>query len=75
VTPDEIVLNMKLIYEKTEYIKTLGKQRIAEEQALCQEYKVDECNSKRSAIATKYSEVINQTYAEIATLQTGIANA
>ena len=54
MTRDEFIDMLMAQYEKNEQLKTLQAQRVAEEQDLAAEYKVDECNQKRAALAQKY---------------------
>jgi hypothetical protein len=58
MTRDEFVDMLIAEYEKQQQIKAINAQRTAEETALVQEYKVDECNAKRNALVQKYTAMI-----------------
>lgn len=58
MTKEEFVTMLMAEYEKKQQIAALNAQRVAEEQALVVEYKVNECNTKRNALAIKYADLI-----------------
>ena len=57
MTNDQVVEKIKLVYKKRAEIISLAKQREAEETALVEEYKVNECNAKRNVIALRYANL------------------
>ena len=69
MTKDEFVQASMDIYVKNKELQVLADQRRAEEQALCDEYKVDECNSKRALIIKKYQDLINSKKSEIKSVE------
>ena len=54
MTRDEIINNLKLMFEKRKQLRDSEKARRLEEEALAVEYKVSECNQKRSEIIQRY---------------------
>ena len=54
MTDKEIARSLKSLYEDQKSLNELGKQRQAEERALIVEYKVDECNQKRTEMVQRY---------------------
>lgn len=54
MTDKQLVRQFKSLYEDRKELNDLASQRQAEEQALVEEYKVDECNAKRRALIEKY---------------------
>ena len=57
MTREEFVDMLMAEYEKKQQIDALNVQRRAEELALVEEYKVNECNQKRNALAIKYADL------------------
>lgn len=57
MTRDEFVDMLMAEHEKKQALINLAAQRKAEEDAIVAEYKVDECNKKRSDIALKYANL------------------
>lgn len=57
MTRDEFVDMCMAEYEKKQKLNELSAQRRAEEDALAEEYKVNECNQKRNEIAVKYANL------------------
>ena len=58
MTRDEFVDMLMAEHEKKQAIATINEQRRSEELALADEYKVDECNKKRNALAIKYADQV-----------------
>lgn len=57
LTKDEFLENLYQEYLKQQELNDLAVARAAEEQALMDEYKIDELNQKRSAIVSKYQSL------------------
>lgn len=66
---------LKLMFEKKEAIRKLSVQRQTEEKALADEYKVDECNAKRNALAKRYAVQIQALWDEIGALERDLGTA
>lgn len=58
MTRDEFVDMLMAEHEKKKALTALNAQRQVEEQALTDEYKVLECNTKRNALAVKYADLV-----------------
>ena len=59
MTKDEFIEMLMADFAKQQQIKTLQAQRLAEELALNDEYKVAECNTKKNNLAVRYTNLIN----------------
>lgn len=69
MAPDEIASNIKKIYELKKEIVGFAQQRNQEELALAVEYKVDECNTKRRAVAKKYEDLTVEALNQIKAIE------
>ncbi len=69
MTEQEIVQAFKEIYEYKKEIEKIQEDRKSEEAALAVEYKVDECNQKRTTIALNYQHLINEKMAQIKVIE------
>lgn len=70
ITKEEFLENMYQAFLKKVQINEFTKQRVAEETALSEEYKVNEINSKRAALVDKYNALTQTLKAELQDLQT-----
>jgi len=60
------------IYKKKKQIEAIAKQRNVDEIALAVEYKVDECNIKRSNLMKESNNLQNSIQAEIKVIEDGL---
>lgn len=69
ITKEEYVEQSYQAFLKNEQLKQLAAQRVAEETALIEEYKVNELNQKRAALIVKYKDLEAPIKAEIEALK------
>jgi len=70
----EIISNFKKIFEYKKEIISLQESRKAEEFALAEEYKVNECNKKRNDIALNYQQLVNEKMAQIKFIENALGD-
>ena len=67
MTPEkrnQFVDKLMKIHNNKKRMDAIMEQRKAEEKAIIEEYKVDECNAKRNAMAVRYQDLIQDIYRE-----------
>lgn len=74
LTPEQekFVVDLFTMYQKQNQINALAEQRVLDEKALSVEYKIDEVNSKRTALVNKFSADTAQLKSEIQDLQNNL---
>lgn len=68
MTKDEFVDQLMLVNDLRKQLIALNDARRVEEQAIVDEYRVNECNQKRSALVGKYNDLIAPIQAQLKTL-------
>lgn len=73
MTDEEILTKYRRIVQLRSEVLTLESDRRLAEIALCNLYKVDECNAQRSALAIDYQRQIDPKLGEIRALESELS--